>query len=55
MFMNKGLKNKVTLMGKIKRFERRKPKVARLVKFYIIFFSLGVMSLSLMPGKILLI
>jgi len=53
MFMNKGLKNKVTLMGKIKRFERRKPKVARLVKFYIIFFFLGVMSLSLMPGKIL--
>lgn len=38
-------------MGKIKRFERRKPKIARLVKFYLIFFFLGAITLSLTPGK----
>lgn len=49
--MKIGLKNKVTLMGKVKRFERRKPKIARLVKFYLVFFFLGVITLSLIPGK----
>lgn len=38
-------------MGKIKRFERRKPKVARIMKFYVIFIFLGVIALSLVPGK----
>ena len=37
-------------MGKIKRFERRKPKIARIIKFYLVFFFLGVITLSLTPG-----
>lgn len=50
-----GLKNKTTLMGKVKRFERRKPRLARIVRFHVIFIVFGLISLSLIPGNSVLI